>query len=424
MAPSTRLGVGTRLSARPGRRMDPRQVMTTVRPGSARDPIVLEDTSLLEASAAHPTKPREKATTGPARDARGRFIKSEVSSKSKAGRKKVAKTILPPKPEKQARPSKTECIICATEKPAKRSFTASDMEADCQHFEQVCNICIQRQIKTKVSARELTEAHLPCMFPQCEAVLDHTALKKILPKALFETWDTAVTKFTLAADAAYIACLNPACGIYFSAEDCGSKHKFSSKSKSKSKQKETDIDKAACPYCEHEICLSCNRPWHSGSCNSVKRREDQQSERTIKRLGAKPCPKCGVNIQKNGGCDHMKCKRCRHNFCWECLGLYNGSPDIHAKTCSHHRPMIAHDLGNFVADNLTVAQINALIERARQDREAGRAPQPNLRLAPGVQLVNGAAVRPNPAVNAARQPGVFGAFIRDARADVADGAGE
>ena len=58
--------------------------------------------------------------------------------------------------------------------------------------------------------------------------------------------------------------------------------------------------------------------------------------------------------------------------------------------------MIAHDIGNFADENLTVAQVNALIERARQDREAGREPQPQLQLAPGVQLINGAAVRPAP----------------------------
>lgn len=58
--------------------------------------------------------------------------------------------------------------------------------------------------------------------------------------------------------------------------------------------------------------------------------------------------------------------------------------------------MIAHDIGNFVGDNLTVAQVNALIERAPQDREADRVPQPNLQLPPGIQLVNGAAVHPPP----------------------------
>ena len=76
--------------------------------------------------------------------------------------------------------------------------------------------------------------------------------------------------------------------------------------------------------------------------------------------------------------------------------------------------MIAHDIGNFADENLTVAQVNALIERARQDREAGREPQPQLQLAPGVQLINGAAVRPapRPAPRAASAPAPAPAPVR------------
>ena len=123
---------------------------------------------------------------------------------------------------------------------------------------------------------------------------------------IVNSWDTAVIKHLLATDPSYIACLNLKCSVYFSAEDCGSKQKASSKNKNKTKQE--DADKAACPYCDHELCLACNRPWHSGSCNSARRHEDKQSEKTIKKLGAKPCPKCGINIEKQGGCDHMNCK--------------------------------------------------------------------------------------------------------------------
>jgi len=40
-------------------------------------------------------------------------------------------------------------------------------------------------------------------------------------------------------------------------------------------------------------------------------------------LGAtvKHCPKCGVMIEKNGGCDHMTCQ-CRHQFWWSTLKPY------------------------------------------------------------------------------------------------------
>lgn len=121
-------------------------------------------------------------------------------------------------------------------------------------------------------------------------------------------WDTAVAKNLLAEDASYVACLSPRCGLYFSIEGCGSKRRATgSKPGSASSPKNTDSIQAVCPYCEYTFCLSCNRPGHSGSCDDAKRREDNLSENTIKKLGAKPCPHCKVNIEKRGGCDHMTC---------------------------------------------------------------------------------------------------------------------
>ena len=34
----------------------------------------------------------------------------------------------------------------------------------------------------------------------------------------------------------------------------------------------------------------------------------------------KDCPKCNICIEKNGGCNHMQCFNCKHDFCWMCLG--------------------------------------------------------------------------------------------------------
>lgn len=33
----------------------------------------------------------------------------------------------------------------------------------------------------------------------------------------------------------------------------------------------------------------------------------------------KKCPNCLKDIEKNGGCNHMTCKMCSHQFCWMCL---------------------------------------------------------------------------------------------------------
>mmetsp|Transcript_42294 Transcript_42294/g.106689 ORF Transcript_42294/g.106689 Transcript_42294/m.106689 type:complete len:681 (-) Transcript_42294:107-2149(-) len=97
-----------------------------------------------------------------------------------------------------------------------------------------------------------------------------------------------------------------------------------------------------CPTCSKTFCAACSALWsfHQAkragdallSCERAKKlqskskevvvkREDKQSDKW-KTRHAKRCPSCRVHIEKNGGCPHMTCRRCGHQFCWKCGGRW------------------------------------------------------------------------------------------------------
>jgi ariadne-1 len=81
--------------------------------------------------------------------------------------------------------------------------------------------------------------------------------------------------------------------------------------------------------CDYRFCWKCveddHRPVHCKSVAKWMAKGNAESENMSWILAStKPCPKCGVPIEKNQGCMHMTCKPpCRYGFCWICLGDWN-----------------------------------------------------------------------------------------------------
>eukprot|EP01138_Halocafeteria_seosinensis_P001560 gb/GECG01001598.1/.p1 GENE.gb/GECG01001598.1/~~gb/GECG01001598.1/.p1 ORF type:complete len:610 (+),score=98.56 gb/GECG01001598.1/:1-1830(+) len=84
--------------------------------------------------------------------------------------------------------------------------------------------------------------------------------------------------------------------------------------------------------CGHMYCFACLEDAHRPAvCRDVKKwkiKNSSESENTMWIMAnTKPCPKCGVHIEKNQGCNHMTCKQhsggCGHEFCWMCLGPWS-----------------------------------------------------------------------------------------------------
>lgn len=104
--------------------------------------------------------------------------------------------------------------------------------------------------------------------------------------------------------------------------------------------------KIDCHLCNSQLCFNCSNYWHEPvTCEYLakwKKKCVDDSE-TIKwiEVNCKECPKCGVNIEKNQGCNHMICKKdsCNHEFCWICL-----------------EPWVKHGNSWFKCDSITAKQ--------------------------------------------------------------------
>jgi len=82
--------------------------------------------------------------------------------------------------------------------------------------------------------------------------------------------------------------------------------------------------KVKCNQCSASMCFKCKLDYHAPTdCKTIKKwltkcADDSETANYIS-VNTKDCPKCHICIEKNGGCNHMQCTGCKHNFCWICL---------------------------------------------------------------------------------------------------------
>ncbi|KAF2109641.1 hypothetical protein BDV96DRAFT_669153 [Lophiotrema nucula] len=203
-------------------------------------------------------------------------------------------------PKQNKRAEKRECLICADSKTSRGYQPPKDGEI-CEHFRSICRACVQKLVKSKITDDNLGEGVLQCPFGDCGHEVAFSTVGQMVTTGTFENWDQALLRRYLRDTEDLTPCLNPKCGFRFSVEDCNVKS-------GKGRKKMT------CPYCEFDFCIRCSRAWHpKATCDQktmqARKEEEEQSEKEMKRMGAQPCPHCGIKIEKDGGCSHMFCKR-------------------------------------------------------------------------------------------------------------------
>ncbi|KAF9181745.1 hypothetical protein BGZ50_005345 [Haplosporangium sp. Z 11] len=80
--------------------------------------------------------------------------------------------------------------------------------------------------------------------------------------------------------------------------------------------------------CGSKFCFGCGLGDHQPApCGLVKlwQKKCADDSETANWISAntKECSKCQSTIEKNGGCNHMTCRKCKYEFCWVCMGPWS-----------------------------------------------------------------------------------------------------
>ncbi|ODM93701.1 RanBP-type and C3HC4-type zinc finger-containing protein 1 [Orchesella cincta] len=186
---------------------------------------------------------------------------------------------------------------------------------------QFCKTCLARHIE------ESTAAAVKCPFVKdeynCSELLKPKEIKALVSKAEYERhFDQLALKEAEETMPNVFHCLTPDCKGFCIAEPTARRFR--------------------CPLCNVRNCISC-KAIHSDTCEQYwheielaeqrrlknfmdennraeQRRNDQLSEAEIQRRVSNRiwmrCPRCNVVIEKNGGCPHMRCRKCNFEFNW------------------------------------------------------------------------------------------------------------
>ncbi|CAJ0642136.1 11449_t:CDS:2 [Entrophospora sp. SA101] len=193
---------------------------------------------------------------------------------------------------------KKECIICVEKRPPKSFVIISN---NCNHNANICDGCVSRYIESNLNDKG--DIHIKCPFAGCGVVLDNYEIKNLVNDNLYQRYDELALRKALQQMPDIRWCKNPKC---------------------KSAQSHVGSDAEpilTCRDCGTKSCFTHDSLWHEGlTCQQYDKIDKNKNKATQKYLAkhTKPCPKCGVRISKNEGCDHMTCKvpECKYEFCW------------------------------------------------------------------------------------------------------------
>ncbi|XP_065202301.1 potential E3 ubiquitin-protein ligase ariadne-2 [Planococcus citri] len=206
------------------------------------------------------------------------------------------------------------CPVCMCDTPATETLSLQ-----CQH--KFCRDCWTRHVEVKITEGFSTE--ITCMAHKCDLLLpEDFALSLPISSYLKVQYHTFAFQNYVRSHPYLRFCVGPNCKMIFKANEVLAK-------------------RIICSSCNTMFCFKCGDSYHAPTdCVTIKnwltKCADDSETANYLSVHTKDCPHCNVCIEKNGGCNHMQCYKCRFDFCWLCLGDWKGHGTEYYE-CSRYR---------------------------------------------------------------------------------------
>ena len=210
----------------------------------------------------------------------------------------------------------TACPVCL-------DYPEACVRLECGHF--YCYACLKHFLTTGITEKNPVLACMECVTP----IPVHT-LRKLLPRSdLEDLFELAFNTHVRTNPEKFKFCGTPHCTRLYQLSPKDSE----------------DPPAFHCPSCLRSVCSACQGIPHEGvTCfeweinqNAEVQKADALLQKWAGRKGkdVQRCPKCNAMIEKNKGCNHIRC-HCGAHICWVCVQSFVDADSVYTHIRQAH----------------------------------------------------------------------------------------
>eukprot|EP00012_Vannella_robusta_P013980 CAMPEP_0206210078 /NCGR_PEP_ID=MMETSP0166-20121206/17308_1 /ASSEMBLY_ACC=CAM_ASM_000260 /TAXON_ID=95228 /ORGANISM="Vannella robusta, Strain DIVA3 518/3/11/1/6" /LENGTH=660 /DNA_ID=CAMNT_0053631633 /DNA_START=718 /DNA_END=2697 /DNA_ORIENTATION=+ len=230
-----------------------------------------------------------------------------------------------------------ECTICSMDVLSNEMYSLQS----CGH--SFCEDCWRMYLTIQIKEGQ---AFVNCAHMDCTALVPEVDVKRLVDGEVYQKYCTFFMQSFVDNNDNVKWCPAPGCGNAVNSSMING-------------------NTVTCA-CSYRFCFRCSEEAHEpASCKQVKmwqkKCQDESETNNWIVANTQECPKCGLPTEKNGGCNHMTCRQCKHEYCWVCNKDWKGHNDFYS--CNRYKSK----------DDKKSSKKNSRKEREQQRLEMRRA---------------------------------------------------